>query len=67
MTLSIIEATNKTFGDLKMQGVFPKLSATPGSVRWTGPELGEHNAEVYGSLLGFDAKQLKDLEQNNLI
>jgi len=64
---SIIEATNKTFGDLKMQGVFPKLSATPGSVRWTGPELGEHNAEVYGSLLGFDAKQLKDLEQNNLI
>lgn len=64
---SIIEATNKTFGDLKMQGVFPKLSATPGSVRWTGPELGEHNSEVYGSLLGLDAEKLKDLEQNNLI
>ena len=64
---SIIDASNKMFGKLKMQGVFPKLSATPGSVRWTGPELGEHNAEVYGSLLGLSDSQLNDLEQNNLI
>ena len=64
---SIIDASNAMFGKLKMQGVFPKLSATPGSVRWTGPELGEHNAEVYGALLGLSDNQLKDLEQNNLI
>jgi len=64
---SIIDASNTMFGKLKMQGVFPKLSATPGTVRWTGPALGEHNAEVYGSLLGLTNAELKTLEQNNLI
>ncbi len=58
---TIIDVTNKTFGKLKMQGVFPRLSATPGSVRWTGPELGEHNGEVYSQLLDIDADRLKQL------
>jgi formyl-CoA transferase len=34
-----------------MQWVFPKLSDTPG-VRWLDPELGAHNEEIYGGLLG---------------
>jgi formyl-CoA transferase len=29
-----------------MQNAFPKLSATPGRVRWPGPELGEHTEAV---------------------
>jgi len=58
---TIINVTNKTFGTLKMQGVFPRLSATPGSVRWTGPELGEHNAEVYSQLLDIDSAALDQL------
>lgn len=32
-------------GKLKMPGIIPKLSATPGKVRWAGPKLGEHNSE----------------------
>ena len=31
-----------------MQNVVPRLSETPGEVRWTGPALGQHNDEVYG-------------------
>jgi formyl-CoA transferase len=43
-------------------GVVPKLSATPGGVRWSGKwEPGTHNAEVYGELLGLEGAQLDEL------
>ena len=51
---SIVEVPHQTFGALTMQNVAPKLSETPGEIRWAGPELGQHNAEVYGGLLGLD-------------
>ena len=38
---AIVRVTHKQFGDLAMQNTFPKLSDTPGEVRWTGPEEGE--------------------------
>jgi len=31
---------------LKVPGVVPKLSATPGDIDWVGPELGEHTEAV---------------------
>jgi crotonobetainyl-CoA:carnitine CoA-transferase CaiB-like acyl-CoA transferase len=36
-----------------MQNVVGKLSRTPGTIRHTGPRLGEHNREVLVDLLGF--------------
>jgi len=51
---AIVHLRDEDFGSIPMQGVFPKLSRTPGSVRWAGPKLGEHNEEVLGGLLGFD-------------
>lgn len=44
----------------RMPGIVPKLSATPGSVAWTGPALGEHNQQVLGEL-GYDAAQIAAL------
>ncbi len=38
----------------RMPGIVPKLSDTPGTVEWTGPQLGEHNEQVLGEL-GYDA------------
>lgn len=35
---------------VKMPGITPKLSETPGSVRWSGPSLGQHTSEVLGGL-----------------
>ena len=43
---AIIEVAHPQLGTLKMQGVIPKLSDTPGAVRWPGPALGEPNAEI---------------------
>ena len=50
-----------------MQNVAPKLSKTPGSIRRPGPELGQHNSEVYGELLAYTAEQLADLEARGII
>ena len=48
--------------DVLGPGVVPKLSRTPGRVRWGGPARpGTHNAEVYGELLGLQAEQLEEL------
>jgi crotonobetainyl-CoA:carnitine CoA-transferase CaiB-like acyl-CoA transferase len=50
-----------------MQGVFPRLSATPGEVRWAGPTLGQHNEEIYRGLLGISAAELEDLRQSKVV
>ncbi len=44
----------------KMPGIVPKLSDTPGSVEWTGPQLGEHNEQVLGEL-GYNAAAIAAL------
>ena len=58
---AIVEVDTERFGPLKMQGVFPRLSATPGAVRRPAPaQVGQHNAEVYREL-GLGAAELADL------
>jgi formyl-CoA transferase len=65
---AIIDVAHPTLKHLKMQNVFPKLSETPGSVKWPGPpELGQHNAEVYGALLGYDSAKLMELAKAGTI
>ena len=56
-----------TFGELAMQNVAPRLSDTPGQVRWTGPALGQHNDEVYGAWLGLSANEIATLKQSGII
>ena len=55
------------FGEIPMQNVVPKLSETPGEIRWVGPELGEHNDEVFGSILGMTEDEIAELRQQNII
>lgn len=59
---AIIEVETERFGPLRMQGTFPKLSATPSNVRSPAPSIvGQHNAEIYGKLLGLDDAELARL------
>lgn len=44
-----------------------KFSETPGSVDKKGPELGEHNKEIYQGLLGMPAEKLDELKKKGII
>ncbi len=64
---AIVSVDHPQFGKVRMQNVVPKLSDTPGSVRHVGPELGEHNANVYGELLSLSAQQQADYKERGII
>jgi crotonobetainyl-CoA:carnitine CoA-transferase CaiB-like acyl-CoA transferase len=65
---SIIEVETERYGKLKMQNAFPKFSDTPSSVRSPAPSVvGQHNAEVYGELLGMDAAEIAALQSAGAI
>lgn len=49
---SIVTVNDPKLGPMRMQAPTPRLSASPGKVRFTGPRLGEHNDEIYKGLLG---------------
>ncbi len=55
-------------GDIAVPGIVPKLSETPGDIEWLGPdEMGSHNQEVYGGLLGLTDAELEDLRGRGVI
>jgi crotonobetainyl-CoA:carnitine CoA-transferase CaiB-like acyl-CoA transferase len=51
---------------VKMPGIVPKLSDTPGEVHWQGPTLGEHTSDVLASL-GFDATDVERLRAEGAV
>ncbi len=65
---AIVDVESERFPGLKMQNIFPKLSKTPGKIRWPGPlKLGEHNEEIYGDELGMSADELAALQEAGVI
>ena len=54
-------------GPLRMPAPVPKLSATPGRVRWSGGKMGAHNQDVFAGLLGMSADRLDELERQGII
>ncbi len=64
---SLIEFEDPVNGKIAMPGVIPKLSETPGEVKWTGPALGHHNQEIYKGLLDKTKTELLDLQNEGII
>ncbi len=64
---NIIEVEDPGIGPFPMQNVIPRLSETPGKVRWTGPKLGQHNAEVYENVLGLGEEEQNSLRERGTI
>jgi crotonobetainyl-CoA:carnitine CoA-transferase CaiB-like acyl-CoA transferase len=58
---SLVEVADPEHGSIVMPAVVPRLSETPGRVRWAGPELGEHTDAVLrdAGLTPSDVEQLR--------
>lgn len=63
---AIVEVPDATHGMLRMQNVFPRLSETPGRVRWTGPELGQHTEEILATI-GIGPERIADLRRDGVV
>ena len=63
---NIVEVEHPRLGKMKVPGVVPKFSETPGSIRHRAPELGEHNLEILGGL-GLSEDELAELKQKGII
>ncbi|MCU4709343.1 CaiB/BaiF CoA transferase family protein [Acinetobacter pittii] len=51
---------------VKMPGIVPKLSETPGQVKWRGPELGEHTESVLKQY-GYQAEDIESLRVSGVV
>jgi formyl-CoA transferase len=64
---AIVSMNHPALGELKMQNVFPKMSETQGKVKWCGPELGQHNDEIYGEMLKMDESTIEEYKEKGII
>lgn len=64
---AIIKHLHPVFGEVRMQNVAPKLSRSPGAVRTPGPNLGQHNEEIYGEVLGMNTGRMAELRERGII
>jgi formyl-CoA transferase len=64
---AVVSVPHPVFGQVRMQNAFPKLSATPGKVRWPGPELGAHTDEVLRGVAGLSPEAVAGLRARGVI
>ncbi|WP_067857298.1 CaiB/BaiF CoA transferase family protein [Nocardia shimofusensis] len=63
---TIAEVPDDELGLIRMQNLVFRLSETPGAIRWAGPPLGAHTAEVLGDY-GVDAERLRRLRAEGIV
>ncbi|OGA42717.1 MAG: acyl-CoA transferase [Betaproteobacteria bacterium RIFCSPLOWO2_12_FULL_62_13] len=54
-------------GTLRMPDVLPRLSETPGRIRYAGLPMGVHNKEIYQERLGLTEAEMEKLKANGVI
>jgi crotonobetainyl-CoA:carnitine CoA-transferase CaiB-like acyl-CoA transferase len=62
-----IKMTESRIGSLAVPGVVPRLSATPGEIRWLGEGLGAQNQAIFEGLLGLDGQEIEALREQGVI
>ncbi|MFY9326911.1 MAG: CoA transferase [Georgfuchsia sp.] len=63
----IVSVKDPELGDVKVCGVVPKFSDTPGEVAHLGIPLGQSNHEVYCDWLGVSEQEFEQLKSNGVL
>jgi len=63
---AIVRVEDDVLGSLAMPNVFPKLSASPGEIRHTGPALGAHTEEILAQWLGWDGQRIAAVREKGV-
>ncbi len=64
---ALITVEDQDLGDVKLHGVFPKMSKTPGRVEHTGPHLGQHTLEVLSERTSVSPEELESFYENGIV
>jgi crotonobetainyl-CoA:carnitine CoA-transferase CaiB-like acyl-CoA transferase len=54
-------------GPVTVPNVIPRLSETPGEIKWLGAKFGEHNMEIFRDQLGLSEAEIADLQKTGVI
>lgn len=64
---TITTVVDPQIGPVRMAGVVPRFSTTPEQPIAPAPNLGQHNSEVYGGLLGLSDKRIAELTEAGVL
>ncbi|MDX1434842.1 MAG: CaiB/BaiF CoA-transferase family protein [Gammaproteobacteria bacterium] len=64
---TLVRVADERIGDLAVQGVIPKLSATPGRIEHLGADMGAHNREIFCDRLGLSEDELAELREQGVV
>jgi len=64
---NIVEVDHPRLGKMKMPGIVPKFSETPGSIRNIGPDIGENNEDILKNLVGLSDEEIEALVDDKII
>jgi crotonobetainyl-CoA:carnitine CoA-transferase CaiB-like acyl-CoA transferase len=62
-----VKVGDDELGAMTVQAPVPRFSAATGRVQHLGPRIGEHNAEVYGELLGLPGGEVDELHARGVL
>ncbi len=64
---AFVDVEHPDAGTLKMLRPWIRFTEKPTAIHHAGPAIGEHNAEVYNELLGFDDRKIAELKEAGVI
>ncbi|MEB8433269.1 CoA transferase [Cocleimonas sp. KMM 6892] len=63
----LISLKDKELGTVRMQGITPRFSRTPGEIRHPGPEMGQDNDRVFRDEMNLDNETINQLSEKGAI
>lgn len=64
---NIVEIEHPRLGSIKMPGIVPKFSETPGMIRNVGPDLSEHTDQILKDLIGLSESEIIELKNKKIV